>query len=62
MWQQKVGGDYDCRVSWVMSFGESSWNDVGDFDLELVLVENDRIRKQSLLLIYYELSESESLI
>jgi hypothetical protein len=45
-----------------MSFGESSWNDVGDFDLELVLVENDRIRKQSLLLIYYELSESESLI
>jgi hypothetical protein len=35
---------------------------VGDFDLELVLVENDRIRKQSLLLIYYELSESESLI
>lgn len=32
MWRQKVGarvGDYDCRVSWVMSFGESSWNDVG---------------------------------
>jgi hypothetical protein len=45
-----------------MSFGESSWNDVGDFDLELVLVENDRIRKQSLLLIYYELSEVTSAV